>query len=358
MQEIIEARQQGGAFSSLDDFCERVDLRRINRRMLECLIKVGALDRFGLRADLLATVDQMMALSIQVHEAQDVGQMTMFDMMAPEAASATGLVLIKADPIPNKVQLGWEKELVGFYVSEHPLTQVALTLKEQVTCYCGQVTEEMNGQNVALAGIVSWVRPHVTRKGDLMAFVHLEDLQGSIEVVVFPRTYAATRDLWQEDKILIVRGRIDAERREPSLICESVSDHIVRPLLLNGESADPPTEAEVSEPVAPEAKVTSTERSGNGGDGTQRADLPRHLRITIERSGNHEQDKRRIGEVYGLLEQRPGPDQFTFLLVDGKRQVQIDFPNTTTSYSHDLAQSLQTMLGRDALQVTRGRPNP
>jgi DNA polymerase III alpha subunit len=227
----------------------------------------------------------------------------------------------------------------------------------------------MNGQNVTLAGIVSWVRPHVTRKGDLMAFVHLEDLQGSIEVVVFPRTYAVTRDLWQEDKILLVRGRIDAERREPSLICESVSDHVVRARLPNeeGERADPPAETEIREPelVLPEpasselagrkAKETSKERSGNGGESVQREDPPRHLRITIERSGNHEQDKQRIGEVYGLLEQRPGPDQFTFLLVDGRRKVQIDFPNTTTSYSHELAQSLQAVLGRDALQVTRGR---
>jgi DNA polymerase-3 subunit alpha len=349
MQEIIRARKEGGPFSSLDDFCERVDLRRINRRMLECLIKVGALDQFGTRSQLLGIIDSMMSLSAQIHQARDVGQLTMFDMFGTDDQTTGGLVLPQVEPLSNKVRLGWEKELVGFYVSEHPLNQVAASLQGRVTCYCGEVTEEMHGQPATLAGIVSWIRPHVTKRGDLMAFVHLEDVQGSIEVVVFPRIYANTRDLWQEDKILVVRGKVDADGRDPTLICESVQDHVViaRP---SGEE----------QAVAERPSVYSTRTNGGNG-GTRTAPgrgnggarhVPRHLQITIRRSGNPERDKQRVGQVYGMLQRHSGEDQFSFVLVDGKHRVEIDFPNATTSYTYELAQSLRAMLGRDAIHVT------
>ncbi|MFN2154306.1 MAG: OB-fold nucleic acid binding domain-containing protein, partial [Anaerolineae bacterium] len=353
MGEIIAAREQGGPFRDINNFCERVDLRHINRRMLECMIKVGALDRLGGRAQLLEAIDQMMGVSAQVHEAQDVGQMTMFDMFSVEQRTVSGIVLPDTEPLPSKVRLGWEKELVGFYLSEHPLTQVAAALRGQITCYCGEVTEEMNGQVITVAGLVSWVRPHVTKRGDPMAFVHLEDIQGSIEVVVFPRTYAETRDLWQEDKIVIVRGKVDAERREPSLLCESVRDYVAyaRPMAEASPLAEPPQQYSSPPEKAyyePDAEDESASPD-NGGHGT--VQLPRQLQITINRSGNQDQDKHRIVQVYSLLRQREGIDQFTFFLVDDRRRVQIDFPNERTNYTHELGQSLRAMLGRDALQV-------
>ena len=352
MGEIIHVREQGGPFSDINGFCERVDLRHINRRMLECMIKVGALDRFGSRSQLLASIDQMMGVSAQVHEAQDVGQLTMFDMFSVEQRRGSGIVLPQVEPLPSKVRLGWEKELVGFYLSEHPLKQVAAALRGQITCYCGEVTEEMNGQTITVAGLVSWVRPHITKRGDLMAFVHLEDIQGSIEVVVFPRTYAETRDLWQEDKIVVVRGKIDAERREPSLLCESVRDNVTftRPMAEGNPIAEPP-DVYNAQNGAGFGPMGEGETTPPGDGGQEAAQVPHHLQITINRSGDQDQDKRRIGQIYGLLHQRDGIDQFTFFLVDGRRRVQIDFPNETTGYSYELAESLRAMLGRDALQI-------
>ncbi|MBN1580002.1 MAG: DNA polymerase III subunit alpha, partial [Anaerolineae bacterium] len=117
VQEIICAREQGGVFVSLDDFCERVDLRKLNRRVLECLIKVGTLDCFGTRAQLLAVVDQMLSVSAQIHYAEEIGQMTMFDLMGGGSTAHNSIVLPKdVPPVSNKEKLGWEKELVGFYV--------------------------------------------------------------------------------------------------------------------------------------------------------------------------------------------------------------------------------------------------
>jgi DNA polymerase-3 subunit alpha len=367
VQEIIRARKEGGPFDSLDDFCERVDLRQINRRMLECLIKVGALDRFGTRAQLLVAAEQMMAVSAQVHHAQEVGQMTMFDMFGNgNQGVQSGIMLSDVEPLSSKEMLSWEKELVGFYVSEHPLNRVAVNLQDTVSCFSGEISEEMNGQTVVIAGIVSWIRPHITKKGDPMAFVFLEDIQGGIEVVVFPPTYAATRDLWQEDKILIVRGRVDAERREPKLICESVQDYVVvaRPVDEQGRTLSAVQAAQESAAsYETESAPMMTQEQGNSG-GTQgngssqpsiksRPDRPpthHHLHITIRRTEDQEQDKQRIGQIYSLLQRYHGQDRFTFFVITGKQRFQIDFPNATTS-SYQVVQPLKAMLGQDAIQL-------
>jgi len=350
---IIRAREEGGPFVCLDDFCQRVDLRQINRRMLECLIKVGALDRFGTRAQLLEVTEQMIALSAQVHRAQEVGQLTMFDMFGDAESSApAGIVLPDVAPLPVKERLNWEKELVGFYVSEHPLNQIAADLRDMVSCFCGEIGEEMDGQNVTIAGVINWVRPHVTRKGDPMAFAHLEDIQGGIEVVVFPRVYEATRDLWQEDKILIVRGRIDAERGAPKLLCESAQDYLLIARPVQEEAPEHPRTASVVREGGAAQVYEEGERAGdNGKRAGMREPNPRHVSIILERTGDQRRDIERAGQVYSLLQRYQGRDRFTLYVVNGHSRVQIDFPNATTAFTPDLAQSLIAMLGRDAVQV-------
>jgi DNA polymerase-3 subunit alpha len=317
---ILAAREQGGPFNDIEDFCQRVDLRQVNRRALECLIKVGALDAFGQRSQLLAIVDPMMALSQSTHQAQDVGQLSMFD-----ASSGFSQVMGSSIPLPDvpevsrKEMLAWEKELVGFYVSEHPLQQVAASLKGTVTAFCGQIDEEMAGQKVVIAGVVIWVRPHVTKKGNPMAFVQLEDLQGSIEIIVFPSIYEKTRELWLEDKILVVRGRVDTKGRGVKVICESVQDHLL-----------------ISQPVDEEKYSPSK---------------PRRLHVTITRTGEQEQDSERLGKVHNLLQSYEGDDRFSLYLVSDGRRVQLDFPNATTSYCPALEEALAEMLGAGAIRV-------
>ncbi|HIP96825.1 MAG TPA: DNA polymerase III subunit alpha [Anaerolineae bacterium] len=316
---IIAARREGGPFKNLDDFCQRVDLRQVNRRVLECLIKVGALDAFGPRAALLDVIDQMLALSQGVHQAREVGQLSMFDLdsgLVP--ASAVAIRLPDAPEVSRREKLTWEKELVGVYVSEHPLQRIAADLRETVTAFCGQIDEEMAGQSVTVAGVVSWVRPHTTRRGEPMAFVHLEDLQGSIEVIVFPRVFKETRDLWQPDKILIVRGRVDAKGRAPKILCESVRDHVT-----------------VNHVV----------------DENHHAETSRHLRITIARSGDHERDIALLAQVHELLVGYQGDDRFSLHVPNGTRWIQLDFPNDTTRYCPELEAALSRLPGVSDVRV-------
>jgi DNA polymerase-3 subunit alpha len=284
----------------------------------------------------------MLAVSAQVHHAQDIGQMTMFDLLGGEQRVRSDIVLPgDAVPVSNREKLNWEKELVGFYVSEHPLHQVAADLRDQISCFCGEINEEMDGQYVTVAGVVDWVRPHVTKKGEQMAFVHIEDIQGSIELVVFPSVYRASRELLQQDKILVVRGKVDAGRGEPKVLCESVQNYvtIARPIVEATEVAtaieeEPPPRVHGDRNYRPEKPA------------------PRHLQITIHRTADPEQDRELVRQAYRRLQDHTGDDQFTFWVVNGDYRVQIDFPDATTAYTPELAASLAEMLGQDALQLT------
>ena len=175
-------------FASLADFAERVDLRQVNRRGLECLIKVGALDAFGERSQLLAAIDRILGASVQVHEAEEVGQMGLFGDGGVDAGDLLAALPAGKEVNPKEI-LEWEKELVGVYVSSHPLQRMTADLVNVVTHGTINITEEISGAFVVLAGLIADVRVITTKKGDAMAFVRLEDLQGSVDVTVFPQLY-------------------------------------------------------------------------------------------------------------------------------------------------------------------------
>ena len=213
-------------FASLAEFADRVDLRQVNRRGLECLIKVGALDDFGERGQLLAGIDRIMSASEVTHVAREVGQLTLFggaDADGAEELLASLPAAAKANP---KEALDWEKELVGVYVSSHPLQKMTVDLMNVITHASVDVTEEVAGKGVVVAGIVADVRQITTKKGETMAFVRLEDLQGTIDVTVFPRLYADEKALFALEKIIIVAGKADVRNGRVSVVADTVRDYV------------------------------------------------------------------------------------------------------------------------------------
>jgi len=230
VEAILQARGDR-PFRSLADFAERVDLRQVNRRGLECLIKVGALDDFGERGQLLAAIDRIMAASAQAHAAREIGQLTLFGGTALSGEDLlAGSPADKGRPtaarVTTKEALEWEKELVGVYVSSHPLQKMTVDLMNIVTHSSVEITEELAKTPVVVAGMITDVRQIITKKGEPMAFVRLEDLQGSVEVTVFPRLYRDTRALWALDKIVIVRGKVDVRNGRASILADSVQDYV------------------------------------------------------------------------------------------------------------------------------------
>ena len=237
VQAVLDARSEGGAFQSLEDLCQRVDLRKVGKKALECLIKVGALDVFGSRAQLLEAMDQMIGISKTGHEAEEAGQLTMFDLFGRAGAAAPASLRLKdVEPMTPKERLAIEKELLGVFVSSHPLQQLAVDLTGIITCFCGDLNESYAGKNVVLAGNVVRMNEITTKKGAKMAFVTLEDLQGQCDVVVFPKIWEATSEKWQQDKIVLVRGKADKRGEQMSVICDDVQDYVMRAIDLGGDA--------------------------------------------------------------------------------------------------------------------------
>ena len=221
IESIIAARQADGDFKSLADFCARVDLRLGNKRVLESLIKVGAMSRFGHAAQLLEALDDAMAAGQAAQRDRTSGQTALFDLgSAPEAL---------ARPLPQvpealaRERLRWEKELLGLYLSEHPLSSISEQIGQFVTAFSADLKDEsLDGQRVVMGGIVTGLRTVTTRNRETMAVATLEDLQGTLEVVVFPRMYATTGGTFVEGAILLVAGRVDHRGEEASLLADAV----------------------------------------------------------------------------------------------------------------------------------------
>jgi DNA polymerase III subunit alpha len=227
---IIAEREKSGPFRSVADFCRRVDMRVINKRVVECLIKAGAMDQFGDRAELMHGLDSTMDAAQQEQRAQEVGQFTMFDAMFQVPAAPVAVSPVPSAPVPalsQKERLAWEKETLGVYISSHPFQQAAPYLRSRVTASCGQISVEMDGKKAVLAGSVSSVKPLTTKKGDRMLAVHLEDLHGGLEVIVFPKTYEKTRGIWEPGSVVVVEGKVESKDERKKLLCERAETFVV-----------------------------------------------------------------------------------------------------------------------------------
>ena len=256
IQSIIDARQEG-EFRSLADFSSRVDLRLVNKRVMECLVKVGAMNRFGHAAQLLAALDDAMAAGQAVQRDRLSGQTALFDMgTSPEAMD---LPLPQVPEALSRERLHWEKELLGLYLSEHPLGSIADQIAQFVSAYSGDLKDEsLDGQRVVIGGIVTGVRTVTTRNKETMAVATVEDLQGTLEVVVFPRMYTTNGATFAEGTILLVAGRVDHRGEEASVLADAV--WIWEDAAARGPAA-------IAEEVAAGERGRGGRRWGSGGSG-------------------------------------------------------------------------------------------
>ncbi len=221
IESIVTTRTEDGAFKSLADFCNRVDLRLANRRVLESLIRVGALNDLGHPAQLLVALDDALAAGQAAQRDRLTGQVSLFD--SGEDATVLERPLPQSiSEAPPRERLRWEKELLGLYLSDHPLGELAGVIGEYVTAYSGELGEELDQQRICVGGVVTGMRKVVTKSRATMGVATLEDLQGTIEVVVFPKVYDQTEPTWAEDAILLVAGRVDHKGEETVLLADAV----------------------------------------------------------------------------------------------------------------------------------------
>jgi DNA polymerase-3 subunit alpha len=213
VEEILRARQTG-QFTSLEDFLGRVSPRIVNRKGMESLIKAGAFDGFGDRAALFYNLDMILAYGARLQKQANDGQTDLFGSLDEIEMERPKLELqLPPEPADHREQLIWERELLGLYLSQHPLELFETFLAEQ-TIPLNSITADHDGRAVSIGGAVSYVREVTTKNGQRMAFVGIEDRYSEVEVVLFPSSYQQTMGLWERDKVVLIRGKVNARDRE------------------------------------------------------------------------------------------------------------------------------------------------
>ncbi len=338
VEPIVSERIKGGEFRSIEDFCRRCDLRGVNRRVIESLIKAGAFDSLGSRGTLLHNVGRILSLAQREQRLRETGQSTMFDLWG-EATSVPmpSLDLQEAD-VSIQERLSWEKELTGVYLSEHPFSSVASNLGIETTL-CGQIDAGLAGQAVVVAGMVVSVRYLFTRDRNQFASVMLEDLDGQVEVMVWPKIFADTEELWQEGNILLVEGKVKVREDRVQLGCEKVRSY--QPAAPEEKApASPPAEAA---PVAEET-TASPEPARN-----------RRLIISLRQTSDEDEDKARLHKLIAVLRVFPGWDEVKLSIANGEKIVNLKLYNIYTNYCPELHQRLAELVGEDAFRVEPAR---
>lgn len=217
--DVVSEARQSGKFRDINEFTRRVDLRKVGKRALECMIRVGALDSFGERRALLEGMDTIAAISESHFRAKESGQLSIFGNIEGLEEEIRLPAISSLDP---REKMEWEKELLGMYLSDHPLTAYQSALKKAITHYTGQLMEAGHQSPVVVGGMITNVRTAITKRGQEMAFAILEDIQGTVELVIFPRTWANQQKLIRTNEIMIARGKVDTDRAEPKVLVDSM----------------------------------------------------------------------------------------------------------------------------------------
>jgi len=336
IEPIIAERNKGGDFKSIEDLCRRCDLRGVNKRVLESLIKVGALDCLGSRGTLLHNANRILSLAQREQHLRETGQSTMFDLWGETMPVPTPSLDLEAADISTDEKLAWERELMGVYFSEHPLSAVAAKVASGNTTLCGQIDAELVGQTVVVAGMVASVRYLFTRDRRPFVSAILEDLDGRIEAMVWPKLYSDTRDLWQEGNILLVDGKVRLRDDRVQLNC----DHVRR----YQPEAAPGEEVVTSQPTKP--PIVAEEAAAY----TAPAESHR-LVISISQTSDKDTDIAYLHKLIDTLKEFPGQDEVSLRVTNEEKIINLKLFNMRTSYCPELHQRLVELVGEDGLEL-------
>ncbi len=218
---IIEERKKNGKFTSIGNFLDRVKHKNLNKKSLEALIKSGSMDELGERGQLLANVEDMLIYNKEGNK-NNANQISLFggdsEIKMPE------FKLRDSEPAKQNEKLSWEKELLGLYISGHPLERLRSKL-ESKPINIKKIKEELgNGHPITIGGMLTSVKKVITKKNDSMAFVNIEDLTGNIEAVIFPKLYQANTSLIESEKCVAISGKITVRNGEKSIAIEAIKE--------------------------------------------------------------------------------------------------------------------------------------
>ncbi|HEY1296043.1 MAG TPA: DNA polymerase III subunit alpha [Chloroflexota bacterium] len=386
---MVREREANGPYTSLDEFCRRQDLHTINKRVLESMIKCGAMDGLGRREELLEPkrLDSAIAAAQIDQRAASTGQTSLFDMFGDAEASSSMPVTQTAAPVTteNAAEVSaavareralWEKEVLGFQFGDHPFLEAAAWLAGTLTHDTTQLTADLSGDKIKMAGLVTGVRRILTKTRSQMAVITLEDLHGSIEGVVFPRVYERSAEMFREDAILVIEGKVDTRGERPQIVVD-------RAEVWTPPAGTPPPLAPVERlaPVAGHGSgngIAAANGNGNGngngsanGNGTARTntnmipngngnsnsnsndDAKHVLRVVVPRTDDDNACLRLLEQLHVLVERFPGHDAIHLVLHDRSGgRIELAGADIPVKHSSELESQVRTLVGEANLEVS------
>ena len=361
VESLLKPRRDEGPFASVEDLCRRADLSGVNKRTLECLIKVGALDGLGPRGALLSGIDKVVATAQREQKAKLSGQTTMFDLWGESVPVPVQSLELQGGDVSRKEKLAWERELLGVCVSEHPFSAVAARAAKETTVLCGHINEELVGQPVTVAGMVASVRPLLTKDGRQFISASLEDLEGSVELTVWPEVYDRTKDLWTDGELILVHGKVNDRRGVIQISCDGAQRYEVDP-----GSTDPgsigilPAEAFEEPPLPPITRSAGASPAGEGQGNGRHANGKGHpngnanpkrrsLAIELRESSDPDRDLITFETLLDLLQRYQGPDEVRLTVLSGGTAVPLELPQLGIRLGPDLLSAVAALVGDSAV---------
>ncbi|MBV9170370.1 MAG: DNA polymerase III subunit alpha [Chloroflexi bacterium] len=361
VEQLVTDRDANGPYTSLEEFCRRQDLHTVNKRVIESLIKCGAMDTFGPRELLLDSkrLDSAIAAAQIDQKAASAGQVSLFGEDIVSFVPAPVIPVSTQEVAPSRERGVWEKEVLGFQFGDHPFMEAAAWLAQRVTHDTTQLTGELAGERVCIAGIVTGVRRILTKAKTHMAVALLEDLHGSIEAVVFPRVFDRSIELWREDAIVILEGKVDTRSERPQLVVDKAEEWArppegtprPEPVIVEKPAAHGPAHNGASNGHARGASNGHANGAHNGTAGAAHAER-RILHVVVPRGEDDNACLRLLEQLHGLVERFPGEDQVRLMLYD-RLGCRVELAGAEISIRHtpDLESQLCALVGSDNLQV-------
>ena len=380
---VLEIRDSEGPFESIDDFCRKADLRNLNKRALESLVKVGALDSLEDRGALLSGVDRILSASQREWELKGSGQATMFDMLGDSVPIPVPSLDLEKSTVTSGEKEAWEKELLGTPLSENRISLALRKVDTSSVTLCNDVTAEIRNKRVTVVGEVTSVRTIMTKKNEMFAKAVLGDLSGNAEVIAWPDVYSRTEGLWTEGQLLIVKGRVKSGRDEDEISVHGDSVEAYHPPtdeeepenepepayplpekplipLPNGDGPAPSQEVFIAEQPAdpipsrvPERDVQpqTTLEEPSETRAAAPAESPRTVVLRIKATGDESGDVQTVQSVISLIRGHPGKDRVTLEIEEQGTTTRLQIPDASVAYDPPLHKLLVNMLREDAVSL-------
>jgi DNA polymerase III subunit alpha len=357
VESIIAIRREGGPFTSIEDLCQRVDWSVVNKRVLESLVKCGALDSFGIeRGRLVENLDRIASFAAQLQKQAASGQTSLFGDVLEAAPQ---LQLATADVATLDQKIAWEEELIGIAITQHPVIDAAARFHALGGVSVAEVGAERGEERLLFGGMIKKLRAFNTKAGQPMASFTLTDLRATLDAIVFSRSYDDVQSRLTEGTIVVADGRVDASDGGVRLVVSGL-------YLLEEAEASPPS-------ISSRRSSRSSNGNGNGNghgpdtesspfDASHSTPVPagpsRQIRVVVARSGDRAADLDRIERVYAALRRYDGGDDVELLAGLGPRVDKIPLPHGSVRICSALVGELTSLVGADHVLVDGAPATP